>query len=434
MEIKRSEIMPGVNLSYLWSDKFKTSCLSLTMLTQLQRDTASMNALIPLVLRRGTTRNPDMESLSARLDELYGTAIEPVVRRIGEIQCLGFYASIPEPEYLPGHEDVLGAAAELLGELLLFPATRGGLLLPQYVDSEREKAEDMIKGRVNDKRSYSLTRCIEEMCCYEDFAVGRLGSLDDMRSVNYKKLTKQYRALLQTAPIEIFYCGKAPKKRLVSALRDALSTLPRGEIDYDIGTDVRMNSVEEQPRYVEEELEVTQGKLVIGWRLGECMDEPDYPALYVFNAVFGSGAASKLFVNVRERLSLCYYASSLLDLHKGLMLVASGIEFDNFDAARDEIFAQLEAVKNGDISESELAAARSGVASELRSICDSQGELEGFYLSLALDGLDCSPEELAELCEQVSLEDITDIANSLECDMIYFLKGEASEEDEDAEA
>lgn len=431
MEIKRSEIMPGVNLAYLWSDKFKTSCMSLTLLTQLQRDTASMNALIPLVLRRGTTRYPDMEAISARLDELYGTAIEPVVRRIGEIQCLGFYASIPEEEYLPGNNGVLEQATALLGELLLSPATRGGLLLPKYVDSEREKAEDIIRSRVNDKRSYSVTRCIEEMCCYEDFAVGRFGSLDDMRSVNYKKLTKQYRALLQTAPIEIFYCGKASEKQLVAALRDALATLPRGELDYDIGTDVRMNSVEVEPRYIEEELDVTQGKLVMGWRLGECMDEPDYPSLYVFNSVFGSGATSKLFVNVREKLSLCYYASSMLDLHKGLMLVASGIEFENFAAARDEIFAQLDSVKRGDITDEELEAARSCVASDLRSLTDSQGELEGFYLSLALDGLDCSPLELAELCEEVTKQDVIDVANSVECDMIYFLKGSGSDEDED---
>ena len=216
-----------------------------------------------------------------------------------------------------------------------------------------------------------------------------------------------------------------------AALRDALATLPRGELDYDIGTDVRMNSVEAEPRYVEEELDVTQGKLVMGWRLGECMDEPDYPSLYVFNSVFGAGATSKLFVNVREKLSLCYYASSMLDLHKGLMLVASGIEFENFAAARDEIFAQLDAIKRGDITDEELEAARSCVASDLRSLTDSQGELEGFYLSLALDGLDCSPLELAELCEEVTKQDVIDVANSVECDMIYFLKGSGSDEDED---
>ena len=139
-----------------------------------------------------------------------------------------FVGSFLDERYVPGGERLLEPMADLLGELLLSPATRGGLLLPKYVDSEREKAEDIIRSRVNDKRSYSVTRCIEEMCCYEDFAVGRFGSLDDMRSVNYKKLTKQYRALLQTAPIEIFYCGKESEKLLVAALRDALATLPRG--------------------------------------------------------------------------------------------------------------------------------------------------------------------------------------------------------------
>ena len=272
MEITRTEIMPGVWLSHLRTDKFKSACLSLNLLSQLSRETASMNALIPFVLRRGATGYEDMEKISARLDELYGTAIEPVVRRIGEIQCVGFFASIPEGDFLPGKENVLRPACDLLGRLLLAPATRGGLLLPQYVDSEKEKLLDIIRSRINDKRSYSVTRCIEEMCCYEDFAVGRFGSETEAENINYKKLTRQYRSLLQSSPIEIFYCGRSSKKELVSCLRDVLSTLPRGEIDYDIGTDVRMNALEEKPRTVTEELDVTQGKLVIGYRLGECME------------------------------------------------------------------------------------------------------------------------------------------------------------------
>ena len=252
MELTRTEILPGVWLSYLRSDKFKTACLSVSLLTQLKRETAAINALIPYVLRRGTRRYGDMEALSARMDELYGTAIEPVVRRIGEIQCLGFYASIPERDFLPDGQDVLRDAAELLGELLLAPNTRGGLLLPQYVDSEREKMLETIRSRINEKRGYALFRCIEEMCCCEDFAVGRLGGESECESIRYKKLTQQYHTLLQTCPIELFYCGRAEEKQVVALLRDALATLPRGEIDYEIGTDVRMNALEEQPRTVEE--------------------------------------------------------------------------------------------------------------------------------------------------------------------------------------
>ena len=433
MEFNRTELMPGVFLSHLRSDKFKTACMSVTLLTQLRREPAAMNAVIPFVLRRGTTRYGDMEQLSRRMDELYGAAVEPVVRRIGEIQCIGFYGSFPEPDYLPGGEALLGDTCALMAQLLLDPVTRGGLLLPQYVDSEREKLLDIIRSRMNDKRSYALSRCIEEMCCYEDFAVSRFGSESEAENIHYKKLTRHYRELIQTCPVEIFYCGKTDFKAVSAAMRDAFSAMPRGEIDYDIGTDLRMNAVEDHVRFVEEEMDVTQGKLVLGFRLGECMEEPDIPALYVFNAVYGSGATSKLFMNVREKLSLCYYASSAVYLHKGIMLVSSGIEFDKLDAARDEILAQLDSVRRGEITDDELRSAKKSVASDLRAVQDSIGELEGFYLSQALDGLDYGPAELAALAEDVTKEDVQAIAESIECDLIYFLKGSGEEDGSDDE-
>ena len=433
MEFNRNELMPGVFLSHLRSDKFKTACMSVTLLTQLRRETAAMNAVIPFVLHRGTTRYGDMEQLSRRMDELYGAAVEPVVRRIGEIQCIGFYGSFPEPDYLPGGEALLGDTCALMAQLLLDPATRGGLLLPQYVDSEREKLLDIIRSRMNEKRSYALMRCIEEMCCYEDFAVSRFGSESEAENIHYKKLTRHYRELIQTCPVEIFYCGKTDFKAVSAAMREAFSTMPRGEIDYDIGTDLRMNAVEDHVRFVEEEMDVTQGKLVLGFRLGECMEEPDIPALYVFNAVYGSGATSKLFMNVREKLSLCYYASSAVYLHKGIMLVSSGIEFDKLDAARDEILAQLDSVRRGEITDDELRSAKKSVASDLRAVQDSIGELEGFYLSQALDGLDYGPAELAALAEDVTKEDVQAIAKSIECDLIYFLKGSGEEDGSDDE-
>ena len=432
MELTRTQIMPGVWLSHLRTERFKTACLSLSLLTQLQRETASLNALIPYVLRRGTIHYPDMGALSARMDELYGTRVEPVVRRIGEIQCLGFYASIPEDAFLPGGEKVLRQGCELLAELLLSPATRGGLLQPQYVDSEKEKLLDAIRSRVNDKSSYAITRCLEEMCCYEDYSAGRLGNESSCEAVHYQKLTKQYRALLQTSPIEIFYCGRAKRKELTAMLRDALSTLPRGEIDYEIGTDLRMNALEDEPRSLTEEMGVGQGKLVIGWRLGECMEDPDQAAIEVFNALFGGGTMSKLFRHVREERQLCYYADSMVDSHKGLLLVAAGIDPEQRDAAQGEIFEQLEAIRRGEISEEELGAAKAGVASQLRAMCDRQGELEGFYLSQTLDGLDYGPLELAALVEDVSAEDLQAVARSLDCDQIYFLApGEGEEEDDD---
>lgn len=434
MDISRTEIAPGVALTCLRSEKFKTACMSINLLCQLERETASINALVPYVLRRGTSRHADMEALSERMNELYGTAIEPVVRRIGEIQCVGFYASFPEGEFLPGKKELLAEVAALMGELLLSPNTRGGLLLPAYVESEKEKMIDTIRSIINDKRSYATKRCMEEMCCFEDFAVSRFGTEDDCESINYKKLTKRYKELLQRCPIEIIYCGRAGEKAVRRAFREALSTLPRGEIDYDIGTDVRMNAVEAEPRFVQEEMDVTQGKLVMGFRLGEVMEEPDIAALYVFNSVFGGSSSSKLFMNVRERLQLCYYASSGLNIHKGLMLVSSGIEFDKLEETKNEIFTQLEEMRAGNITEHELSSAKAGVASDLRSAMDSQGALEGFFLSQTLSGLDYGPLELAELVADVTKEDVVEIAKSVECDLIYFmcgLDGDETEEEED---
>ena len=434
MEYSRTEIRPGVWLTHLREEKFKTACFSVSLLSQLNRETASMNALIPFVLRRGTSAFPDMEALSARMEELYGTVIEPIIRRIGEIQCCGFYASFPEDDFLPRGEGVLKDTLELTLDLLLSPVTRGGLLLPSYVDSEREKLLDLISARMNNKRSYAVLRCIEEMCCCEDFAVSRYGDEESCRSINYRKLSRHYRTLLQTSPIELFYCGRASLRDVKALLRDHLATLPRGEIDTEIGTEIRMNALEAEPRNTVEEMDVAQANLVIGWRLGECMEDPDFAALYVFNDLFGGSPSSKLFLNVREKLSLCYYASSIIDIRKGLLLVSSGIQLSNLDAAKAEIFAQLDAVCRGDFSEDDLRTAKAGVISDLRSIPDSQGALESFYLSQAVAGADYSPTDLAELVNEVTAEQVTAIAKSVECDQIYLLKQESDPEDENDNA
>ena len=429
METVRTELIPGVWLTALRSDKFKTGCLSINLLTQLKRETAAFNAVLPFVLRRGTRCHPDMQTIAAELDSLYGTGVEPIVRKIGEIQCIGFYASFPDHKYLPAGSEVFEKTANLSCEMLLAPNTRGGLFLPAYVESEKEKLLELIRSRVNEKRSYAHFRLLEQMCCYEDYAVSRFGTEDTAESIYYQKLTKYYHSLISASPVEIFYCGSIEASKVANILSDALSGMTRGEINYDIGTDIRMNAVEDKVRSFVDEMSVTQGKLVMGFRLGECMEEPDLAAIYVFNAVYGSGVTSKLFMNVREKLSLCYYASSLVDTHKGIMLVSSGVDFDKVEEAKSEILAQLEAVKSGDISDEELEAARRSVASDLCACLDSQGELEGFYLANTIDGLEFSPDELAALVCDVSREDVIKIASSVVLDAEYFLRG-GSEDNE----
>ena len=436
MKQTRKEILPGVHLNHIQTDKFKIAVMSISLLAQLERETASMNALIPYVLRRGTAHYGDIEKISNRLDELYCATIDPIVRRIGEIQCVGLLASYPEDAWLPEGEAVAKDTVGLLCEMLINPMTRGGLLLRSYVESERGKLADVIRSRINEKGVYAVTRCIEEMCCFEDYSVGRYGSAEDCEAVKYKKLTQQYHTLLETAPIEIFYCGSQPVKTVAGWLKDALCTMPRGEINYEIGTDVRMNSVEEEPRIYTETLDVTQGKLVIGFRLGECMEDPDKAALSVFNTVYGAGVTSKLFMNVRERLQLCYYASSAADSHKGLLFASAGIDFDKFDEAKDEILRQLDEIRNGNITDEEMEYAKKGICSDLKSMQDSQTAMESYTITNILDGWTVTPEEYTELVKAVTKEDVMAIANSTVCDLIYFLRGEegaAEETDEDFE-
>ena len=256
MEYFREELFPCVSLTAVQTDKFKTGCMTAYLLTQLHRETAAENAVLPYVLRRGTKSLPDMRRISERLDALYGAEIEPSVRKLGEIQAVGFYAGFAEDAFLPGETDVLGEVISLLSELWLSPATRGGLFLPAYVDSEREQLVERIERVKNDKRSWAFRRLRENMCAY---ATGAYGTADEAGSIHYVKLTKHYKELLAVSPMEIFYCGSRPGKEVAAMLREAFALLPRGEIDLDLGIDIRMNAVEEKPRYFTEEDEISQG-------------------------------------------------------------------------------------------------------------------------------------------------------------------------------
>ena len=432
MEQSRKEILPGVFLTCLKTEKFKTGLISLNLLTPLTRQDAAKNALIPSVLRRGCASCPDLDAVSARLDELYGARIEPAVRKKGEIQCLGFWADFADDRYLPaGGERLLEQVAAFMGELLLDPNTRGGLFLPEYVASEKEKLLQQIRGRVNDRIGYALFRLTELMCQTEAYAVDTLGGEEEAENIGYVALTKHYNELLSKCPVELFYCGSAGPERVEAAMRDALIALPRGEIDWELGTDIRMNALEDAPRRYTEALDVSQGKLAVGFRLGECMNDPDPAAIRVMNAVYGGDSSSKLFMNVRERMSLCYFASSFCNIAKGLMYVVSGVDFENFEPALTEILAQLDAVRRSEITDEEFSAARSGVVSGLLAAADSPGSLEEFWLGQNLLGLEYGPEEMAALAEEVTPGDVAAIAAGIECDAIYFLTGSESEDEDE---
>lgn len=417
MSDRRREIMENVYLTYLPAEKFKTGELSVQLVTPLRRETASLNALLPAVLRRGTMRCPDMESLAAALDRLYGAQIDYTVRKKGENQCVGFVASFIDDAFVPAGESLMEQVCRLTGELLLDPVTRNGRFLPAYVDSEKSNLIDAIRAIRNDKREYADLRLLQEMCADEPYGVSRLGDEASVRHIHNQNLYQHYQQLLGTSRVEIFYCGSCAESRVESALLEALAALPRGMAEAPVTTVFRLPPT--QPRYVSEEMDVTQGKLSMGFR---CLSD-DIPAMILVNLLFGGSSNSKLFLNVREKLSLCYYASSSFHRVKGIMTVSSGIETGDYQKAYDEILHQLTAVQQGDWEEWEVPGALSTMLNSLRSLSDTQSGLENFYLGQAATGQMETPDDLAELLQQVTKERILAAANTVRLDTVYFLKG-----------
>ena len=258
----RQLLMNNVYLTYIPSEKFKTSFLSAQMAAPLEKETAGRNALLVNVLNRGTVRCPDMAAIGRELDMLYGARLEPTVRKKGENQLFGFVASCVDDRFLPKGEKLLEKLTDLLGEFYCSPITRGGRLLEEYVESERENLADLIRSDINDKRSYAARRLLEEMCAGERYGVGRMGSAKDVEKISLQKLNSYYHDVLPKGRLELFYCGSAPEKRVAGAFTRAFAALPR-QGGLEPAATVR-RPPREPAQVVEEEMDVSQGKLCIG--------------------------------------------------------------------------------------------------------------------------------------------------------------------------
>ncbi len=421
MEVTRTKLAEGVYLTYLPARKFKTSLLSAQFVCPIRRETASAYALLPSVLRRGTVRYPDLGALSVRLDGLYGARIDYTVRKKGESQCVGFVASLIDDSFAPGGERLLEPVAELLGELICDPVTEGGRFVPSYFESEKTNLIDAIRSLINDKRDYADARLLQEMCAGEPYGISRLGSEEEAQRLQARKLYAQYGELIASSRLELFYSGGAELARVEQALQAAFATLPRENVQELVPT--LPHTARQTPRSVTERLDVTQGKLGLGFT---CASRDD-TALLMGNTLFGGSSNSKLFLNVREKLSLCYFASSVYHRAKGIITVSSGIEFDKFQAAYDEILAQLAAVREGRLDDWELEGARSVLLNAYASMGDSQAKLENFFLGQAATGQEETPELLAQAVRDVTAERIFEAMETVSLDTVYFLEGKETQ-------
>ncbi|MCD8383782.1 MAG: insulinase family protein [Clostridiales bacterium] len=422
----RTELMPGVWLTAVQTRKFKTSCWSLQMLAPLRRETAALNALLPRVLCQGTAHCPDQELLGAALDRLYGGAVGPIVSRRGEIHCIGLQGAFLDDALTPDGAPIFPQAAELMGDLLLRPATRNGRLRAEYVDGERKNLLGEMRSVQNNRRQYAALRLEQEMCREEPFGAGRLGSPEAAAKIKVKHLDRHYRDLLAESRMELYYCGSASPEEVRQAWTEALMGLPRR--GRPALPETLVNVVPETVREVTETAPVRQTRLALGFRTGCGIDSRRYPALRVTNALLGVGHNSRLFTRLREERSLCYAVSSSLEVHKGLIVVQCGVSGEQADAARDEILRQVEALKAGAFTAAELDAARRGAAHRLRTVPDSQAAMGHFWLDQAIAETPCTPEELARLVSEVTAEQVTECAGQIALDTVYRLTGEAEQE------
>ena len=423
LPITERVLAPGVVLRAVQTKKFKTSMLGVTFLEPLREETASLNALLPKVLRRGTQAHPDLESLSAALDDLYGGGIEPIIRKKGEVQCVGFWGSFLDDAFVPEGSRILESAAGLFGEIILRPAGDGKSFVPAYVESEKANLIDKIRSEINDKLQYSLARLRRLMCQGEAYGIDKLGSEAQAQAITGEALYARYREMLETAPIYLYYCGSADADRVEAAFRAALTDLPQTRRQ-PVPETLSVAEPKGEVRRFADSMDVTQGKLTMGFRVGGGFRDMETVArFFLLNAIYGGSTNSKLFLNVREKLSLCYFASSSLAMNKGVMLVYSGVEFANFQKAENEILAQLEACQKGEITPEELESARRSVVGSLRSSLDAQGRLEEYWLNRFVTGTSYTPEELAAEIENVTLAELVEAARKIRLDSVYTLRG-----------
>ncbi len=418
METK--QLLPGVTLRCFRDSRFKQSALSIQFLRPMCKEDAAKNALLPAVLLRGTEGYPDLRAITLHLDDLYGASVSTLVRRVGDYQTTGLYCAFIEDRYALAGDGVLKPMVEFLRQLLFHPVLENGEFCRDFVAGEKKNLIATIESEKNDKRVYASAQLLRHMCKDDAFGLPRLGEVEDVEKVDSQDLYAHYQKVLRESPVELFYVGSADPDEVASLLRDCLADLTGNRKKLPAQTSLQVG----ESVHLTETMDVTQGKLCMGFVTPVTNRDPDFVAMQVMNTVFGGGMTSKLFMNVREKLSLCYSVGSGYYGTKGLMTVSAGIDTDKEETARQEILAQLQACREGKISQQELTAAKEAILSSLRTIHDSPGSIEGYYSVATLSGRTMTPAEHAAAVSAVTVEDVAAAAEKVRYHSSFFLKGE----------
>ncbi len=413
------ELYPGITLRCFCDNRFKQGALSLQLVRPMAREEAALNALLPSVLLRGSENYPDLRCITRRLDELYGASVGPLVRRVGDYQTTGLYCGFMEDRFaLPG-DAVFAPMCELLRELLFAPALEEGVFVQRLVEGEKTNLIATLESQLNDKRAYAMEQMLRKMCAGDSFGIPRLGEKQQVAQITPAQLYAHYREVLRESPVHIFYVGSAPVDTVAQQLKPLFAGMERSYVNLKPQTGLTPAPGGEYT----EEMEVNQGKFCMGFTTPVTLRSEQFAAMQVMNMVFGGGMMSKLFMHVREKMSLCYDIGSGYHSAKGILTVSAGIDCSNVQIVRDEIMRQLDACRGGEITDAELCSAKESLCSSLRATHDSPGAIENYYATAALSGLSMTPSEYREAVEAVTVRQVMAAAQSLTLHTVFLLKG-----------
>ncbi|MGE7613179.1 EF-P 5-aminopentanol modification-associated protein YfmF [Paenibacillus sp. NPDC101420] len=410
----------GLRIHVMPTKAFKTYAISLYAGIPLDENTVTSTALAPFVLRRGTATYPETTQFRERLEELYGAGFGFDIYKRGDYQIVQFRMDTINDSFVQSQESLLEQSFAFLGEVLTRPLVEDGSFRPSYVATERETVRKKLESIVNDKIRYAAERCIQEMCRNEPYRLHPLGQRADLDQITPKSLYESYNSWLDDAILDLYVVGDTTAEEVEKLVQRHF-----GRVQSEVGlysskfVPVSVNEV----RTVEENLDVSQGKLNLGLRTSITYKDDNYASALMYNGILGGYPHSKLFVNVREKASLAYYASSRYDGHKGIGTIQSGIETQNYRKAVDIIAKQLEEMKAGNISDLELSQTKAMIRNQLSEIPDSAFEMISYDFNRQLSGKERTADQLLEQVEQIGAEDVKAAAETFQLDTIYFLTG-----------
>lgn len=424
-KFQRHEIGKEVFFSSITDPRFKFNMISVSFLVPLSEETASEYALISRVIDKASHEYPTFPKLSNKLSSLYNARLNTGVIPFGDSQVVGVDIEYIDNKYALENEKVEEEAIKILLSCLLNPLLENGVFPEKTVSLEKKILIDDIESEINDKQSYANHRSDQIMYKDEPASVRALGSVEQAKRVTPLTAYNAYKRLLKHARVEIVCSGCSDFSAAEKSVSKAFSQLERGDF-FRCAT--LKSPLKPAPRRVYEEMPINQSKLVMGFKT----DCENYPALSLMSAVYGGTSTSKLFMNVREKLSLCYYCWSGADRYKGALTVTGGVDRENLEKAEKEITAQLEAVKNGDFTDEDMEQAKMYRKNGLKAYNDYLKSMAAWYLMCIYNDDIKSPEDAIKESDAVTREEIIEAARSVNLDTVYALIPYESENKKEA--